>query len=90
MSYDPNSQDAMFSRILQRLDQQDKGAQEYRESIKSDLAYIRTAVDKTNGRVNGLERWKDVVTAKTALIASIVSGGVGVAGWLIGILRDHN
>lgn len=74
MSYDPQSMDAMFSRILQRMDTQD-----------AILQRIDAGVTKTNGRVNALERWRDVITSRVALIASIVSGAVGVAGWLINI-----
>ena len=48
MSYDPASQDAMFSRILQKLENQD-----------STLSEIKNQVYKTNGRVTDLEkdRW---------------------------------
>jgi hypothetical protein len=74
MSYDPQSADAMFSRIIQRLDSQDVL-----------LTRIDAGVAKTNGRVSALEKWRDVVTAKTALIASVVSGGVGVLVWVIGL-----
>lgn len=45
MSYDPVSQDAMFSRILEKLDNQDHTLKE-----------IKDQVTKTNGRVNDLER----------------------------------
>jgi hypothetical protein len=71
MSYDPNSTDAMFSRIIQRLDAQD-----------SILTEIRDGVRKTNGRVNGLEKWRDVITGKVAGISFAVSAVVGVATWL--------
>lgn len=74
MSYDPQSMDAMFSRIIQRLESQDVL-----------LSRIDAGVAKTNGRVTALEKWRDVVTAKTALIASLVSGGVGVLVWAIGL-----
>lgn len=66
--------DAMFSRIIQRLESQDVL-----------LSRIDAGVAKTNGRVTALEKWRDVVTAKTALIASLVSGGVGVLVWAIGL-----
>ncbi len=45
MSYDPESQDAMFSRILEKLDNQEHTLKEIKEQVY-----------KTNGRVNSLER----------------------------------
>lgn len=45
MSYNPSSQDAMFARILEKLDAQDHTLKE-----------IKDQVYKTNGRVNELER----------------------------------
>lgn len=47
MSYDPESQDAMFARILERMDSQDRLLEE-----------IKTQVYKTNGRVTTLEQEK--------------------------------
>lgn len=66
--YDPQSPDAMFSRIIARLDAQDEV-----------LKRIEGHVVKTNGRVSVLERWRDVVTTK----AATVSAGVAVAAWLL-------
>lgn len=72
MSYDPNSADAMFSRVLQRLDQQDLVLHEIKEQVV-----------KTNGRVDKLETWKLEVKAKTALISSAISTGVGLVTWYL-------
>jgi heterodisulfide reductase subunit A-like polyferredoxin len=79
MSYDPQSHDAMFARILQRFDQQDAASATYRATIKADIDYIRAAVDKTNGRVNALEKWKEVVSAKVALVGSGAAVAVSLA-----------
>lgn len=62
----------MFSRILERMDGQD-----------TMLNDIKQGVNKTNGRVSGLERWRDVVTAKVAGIALAVSAVVSVGAWLM-------
>lgn len=62
MSYDPNSADAMFARILERNDSQDR-----------KLDQILSQVKQTNGRVTLLERWRDILTAKVAVIAGIGS-----------------
>lgn len=70
-SYDPRSPDAMFARILQRMDTQDLA-----------LGRIERGVEKTNGRVSALEKWRDVVTAKVAGIAATVSALVALLAWL--------
>lgn len=72
MTYDSNSQDALFSRILTRLDQQD-----------NTLATILAEVRKTNGRVTKIETERAVERGKLAVIAALISGAVGVAGWAI-------
>jgi len=72
MPFDPNSTDSVLSRVLARLDQQDV-----------ILDRIEAAVNRTNGRVTAIERWKDVVNAKTALVASAFSVAVGIAGEFI-------
>ncbi len=72
MSYDANSPDAMFSRIEEKLDALIR---------KTDRIEAQTV--KTNGRVSGIERWRDVVTAKVSIIAAGVSGLLTFAAWLI-------
>lgn len=62
MSYDPNSVDAMFSRIEQRLDSQDQV-----------LARIEEQTTKTNGRVTALERDKWVQRGAVGVIAVIAA-----------------
>ena len=74
MSYDEHSTDAMFSKLLERMNHQDAA-----------LYRIEAGVDKTNGRVTRLEHWRDIITAKVSMIALTVSGAVGVAGWLLNI-----
>lgn len=67
MSFDPNSTDAMFAKVLAKL-----------EEINEKTDRIEAQAIKTNGRVNGLERWRDIVTAKTAMIAGGLSTLVAV------------
>ena len=64
MPYDPQSTDAMFSRILQRMDDQDAA-----------LTRIEAGVVKTNGRVTALEKWRYVV-AGSLLVITTVAGWV--------------
>lgn len=75
MSYDPHSNDAMFSRVMQRLDSQDRTLNE-----------ILAEVKKTNGRVSSLETDREVMRSKTSMIAAGVSAVVGIVSWLAGIV----
>ena len=71
MSYDPNSNDAMFSRLMNRLDSQD-------ETLKQILAEVK----RTNGRVTRLETDKAVGKGQMAVISVVVTGTLGAASWL--------
>ena len=70
MSYDPNSVDSVFSKLITRLDNQD-----------TVLAQILQEVKKTNGRVTRLETENAVTNGKIAVISSLVVGAAGAAGW---------
>lgn len=78
MSYDPMSTDAMFSRVLQRLDTQD-----------ATLSAILAEVRRTNGRVSSLEEWRLTTKIKVATVSALVSAGVGGMAWVISVLLDH-
>jgi len=70
MTYDPHSDDSMFSKIMTRLD-----------ALDAKLDRIEDQTIKTNGRVGGLERWRDVITAKVAAISAVVSFLMGGVAW---------
>ena len=76
MPYDPQSTDAMFSRIIERLDRQDEV-----------LKRIEAQTTKTNGRVSKLENWRTEIAAKVAVISGGVSALVGGVAWLLQFLR---
>lgn len=91
-SYDPNSQNAMLSRIIERLDKQDASSRDWREEIFNILSEIRTETRKTNDRVSALEQWHATLKANRRLLLWIGSGaasmGAGIATvgmWLL----DH-
>ena len=66
--FDPRSPDAMFATILAKLEE---------HGAKADC--ILEQVQKTNGRVTTLERWRDIITAKTAVISAALSVAIGIA-----------
>lgn len=72
MSYDPNSQDAMFSRLLSRLD-----------GLDQKLDRIEEQTIKTNGRVGSLERLRDVITAQVVMVSAFISLGVTALAWAV-------
>ncbi len=75
MDYNSNSTDAMFSRLMARLDGQDKTLEE-----------ILREVRRTNGRVTRLETARAVNAGKVALISFLASGVVGILAWGVKIL----
>lgn len=83
--FNPNSSDAVFSRILQRLEEQDSVASKTRVEFLQVLGDIKEQTTKTNGRVGKLERWQTEVKAKVAVVAMAASGVVSFLAWLI----DH-
>jgi hypothetical protein len=72
MTYDPHSDDSMFSKIMTRLD-----------ALDAKLDRIEDQTIKTNGRVGGLERWRDVITAKVAVISAATSFVMGGIAWAL-------
>ncbi len=72
MSYDPNSQDSVFTRIMEKLEKLDKQTDRIEHQVRL-----------TNGRVTGLERWKDVITAKVAGVAAVTSVLIGGLAWVL-------
>ena len=58
--YDPNSFNALASRILERLDQQDVATADHRQEIKTQISTFQGELLNVSGRVTGLEEgaWK--------------------------------
>ena len=71
--FNPNSTDAVFSRILQRLSDQDVERKKMSDDVMVVLQEIRAEVRKTNGRVTRLEHWQTMINARVATIAFLVS-----------------
>lgn len=80
--YDPYSPQAMFSRIIQRLDDQDREAKEYRETTLAKLYSIEEQTLRTNGRVTKIESWKDIMEGKAALLASLATAICLLFAWI--------
>lgn len=75
-SFHPNSIDATLSRILTKQEEANR---------KADA--ILEQVVKTNGRVTKLETWREVITAKMAVISAVVAGAVSMGAWLLDAVR---
>ena len=72
-SYNENSNDAMFSKLLSRLEAQDKMTKIHFQHVTEQLEVIATQTKLTNGRVTKLEQWRDAINTKVAVIASCIS-----------------
>lgn len=62
MTFDPNSNDAMFAQILAKLDEQ-----------KSLLNDIKDSLEKAEHRITLLEHWREELKGKVAIVAAITS-----------------
>ena len=62
MTFDPNSNDAMFAQILAKLDEQ-----------KSLLDDIKESLEKAEHRITLLEHWREELKGKVAIVAAITS-----------------
>lgn len=74
MTFDPNSNDALFAKVLAKLDEQNAMLTEVRENsrlIESEMA--------------GLKSWRDNFEGKITILAALVS----VAGGLLVSLVLH-
>jgi hypothetical protein len=54
--YDPYSTNAMFAKILERLDQQDVQARAHRHEIKESISQFQADIRSTDVRVTTLEK----------------------------------
>lgn len=75
--------DSMFSRIMERLDAQDRMHVNARNAQAEDSKKLLAAVEDMDGRTTILERWKDVSDARVTLVGGIVAGLVSLGAWLI-------
>jgi len=85
MSYDAHSPDAMFSRIIARLDEQD-----------TVLKRIDAGVAKTNGRVDqhdleiaSVKQSMAIDSARNKWIVSGISAGIGMIGFIVTLYFTH-
>ena len=81
--FNPNSADAVFARLIERMDQQDLTASATRVEFLAILGEIKDEVKKTNGRVSDFEAWRTDVKARVAVVSGAISLGIGAAVWLI-------
>lgn len=81
-SFNPNSTDAMFARILARLEEQDRTKVTTDAQFLAVLNEIRAEAKITNGRVTGLEDWRTATKAKLAVVSASVSAVVAAFVWI--------
>ena len=67
MTFDPNSNDAMFAQILAKLDEQ-----------RTLLDDIKHSMEKAEHRITLLEHWREELKGKTAAYSIIISSVVGL------------
>jgi hypothetical protein len=76
MAYDPNSPDAMFAKILQKLEQQNEHAyQTHNEYLEIFSELRKDIID--------LKTWKSNMEGRSAMIALLISASTGVITWLV-------
>jgi DNA-binding transcriptional MerR regulator len=74
MPFDPNSTDAMFARVIERLDKQDRSLERIEKALKehADEQAIKDAAQ--DNAIEALTVWKTEINAKIVIIALLVSG----------------
>lgn len=81
--FDPQSLDATLATIVGEIKAHREQVIVRFDAQDAELAAIREQVTKTNGRTSSLERWRDSVKVRLALIAGLISAGVAFLAWLI-------
>jgi hypothetical protein len=88
--YNPHSPDAMFSRIMLRLEQQDRSFAEHRVELKATMEEVRSTMRQSQGRIGNLEVWRTEMRAKAVVIAGLVSAFVAaVWQWWLNRSAGH-
>jgi hypothetical protein len=72
MSFDPNSTDAMFAKVLSKLEEQAAMLTEIRENGR-----------QTESEIAGLKSWRDNVQGRITVVAVLLSVIAGLATSLI-------
>ncbi len=80
--YNPNSMNAIVSRILERMDQQDEFVSARMDQQDAVLNRVEANLGKYDSRTTALERWKDVSNAKAGAIGGVVAMVITAGAWL--------
>ena len=67
MTFDPNSNDAMFAKVIAKLDEQSAMLNEMRENGR-----------QIENEIAGLKSWRDTFEGKMTVWASLISIGAGL------------
>lgn len=71
--FNPMSTDAMFAKVLARLDEQDRAAEKREHSLRDQLRRIEEQAKLTNGRVTALEHERWFQRGAVAIISMAVA-----------------
>lgn len=73
----------MFSRIMERLEAQDRMHVNARDEQRTANEKIIARIEDSDRRTTLLERWKDVSDARVTVVGSIVALIVSAGAWVI-------
>lgn len=71
--FNPMSSDAMFAKVLARLDEQDRAAEKREALLRDQLGRIELQAKLTNGRVSRLEQERWVQRGAVAVISIVAT-----------------
>lgn len=93
--FNDKSTDAMFSRILARLDSQDNAAEERKTDLQKTITALTDEVKdlrtKLETRVASLENWRANVKGSVAVISILIGGATAaIFEAVVSIIKDRH
>lgn len=79
------SPDSMFTRILGRLDDQDRSATEWRKDLKQFMTEIQAEMTAIKTEVEKLKRWRLTIKTRIALLIVLGASAATFIGWALNL-----